>query len=184
MANACNYVIVKDHEHLQYYYQANGIEDDARKKAILMSVCGSEMFTIAKNVAMPRTTMDLTHAELVAAVKEHCEPTPSVIVSQFNFYMCCQTSTQSILAFIAHLKHLAQHCQFGITFDDMLGDLLLVGLEQDQIRRCLFTDRTLTFSSAMDIAIAMECADKNAADIARSNAYQPGADLSSVNRIE
>jgi len=74
-------------ECLQYYYQANGTEDDARKKVILMSVCGSETFTILKTLAMPRTTMDLTHAELVAAMEEHCEPTPSVIVSRFNFYM-------------------------------------------------------------------------------------------------
>jgi len=72
-------------ERLQYYYQANGIEDDVRKKAILMSVCGSETFTILKNLTMPRTTMDLTHAELVTALKKHCEPTPLVIVSRFNF---------------------------------------------------------------------------------------------------
>ena len=72
-------------ESRQYYYQADGKEDDAKEKVILMSVCGSERFIILKNLAMPRTTMDLTHAELVAAMKEHCEPTPSVIVSRFNF---------------------------------------------------------------------------------------------------
>ena len=41
--------------------------------------------------------------------------------------MCRQTSTQSISAFIAHLKHLAQHCQFGTTFHDTLRDLHIVG---------------------------------------------------------
>jgi len=66
----------------------------------------------------------------------------------------------------------------------MLRDLIVVGMEQDRIRRRLLAERTLTFSSAKDIAIAMECADKNAADIARSIAYQPGADLSFVNRVE
>ena len=30
----------------------------------------------------------------------------------------------------------------------------------------------------------MECADKNAADVARSIAYKRGAELSSVNRVE
>ena len=53
-------------EHLQNYYHANGIGDDARKKAILMSVCGSETFTFLRNLAMPRTTMDLTHAKRLA----------------------------------------------------------------------------------------------------------------------
>uniref|UniRef100_A0A8C4N770 Uncharacterized protein n=1 Tax=Eptatretus burgeri TaxID=7764 RepID=A0A8C4N770_EPTBU len=141
-------------EHLQYHYQANGLEDDARKKSILMSVCGSETFTILMNLAMPRTTMDLTHSEIMAALKEHCEPTPSFIVSRFNFYMRRQTSTQSLSALMAHLKHVAQHCQFGATFVDMLRDLLVVGVEQDQICRHLFAERTLTFSIAEDIAIA------------------------------
>ena len=59
-------------EHLQYYYQANGIENDARKKAILMLVHGSETFTILKNLAMPRTTMDLTHAELESSGLVSC----------------------------------------------------------------------------------------------------------------
>ena len=59
-----------------------------------------------------------------------------------------------------------------------------MGVEQDRIRQRLLAERTLTFSSGKDIAITMECADKNAADIARSITYQPGADLSSVNGAE
>uniref|UniRef100_A0A8C4Q4Q2 Uncharacterized protein n=1 Tax=Eptatretus burgeri TaxID=7764 RepID=A0A8C4Q4Q2_EPTBU len=168
-------------EHRQYYNHANNIEDDAKKKAILMSVYGSKTFTILKNLVIPRTTMDLTPAELVAAMKEHCEATASVIVSRFNFHMCRQTSTQSISAFIAHLKHLAQHYQFDATFHDMLRDFLIVGVEQDQIHWCLLAERILTFSISKDVAM---CVDKNAVDIALSIASEPGADLSSVNHVE
>jgi len=57
--------------------------------------------------------------------------------------MCCQTSTQSISAFVAHLKHLAQHFQFGTTFNDMLRDLVIVGVKQDQMCRRLLSEGIL-----------------------------------------
>ena len=48
----------------------------------------------------------------------------------------------------------------------MLRDLLVVGVDDDRIRRRLLSERRLKFPEAREIALAMESADRNVKDIA------------------
>ena len=86
-----------------------------------------------KDLITPREIKDVVYIDMKEALKDHCDPTPSVIISRFHFYLARQQHRQSIADFIAHLKKLAQHCTFGNTIDDMLRDLLVVGLADDRI---------------------------------------------------
>lgn len=89
-------------ERLEYYFEANGIQDPGKKKAVLLSVCGGETFSLLKDLVTPHSLRDKSYEELSLSLKEHCNPTPSVIVERFNFYMCRQQPTDVI----AHLKKL------------------------------------------------------------------------------
>lgn len=48
----------------------------------------------------------------------------------------------------------------------MLGDLLVVGVADDHICRCILAEKRLNFDQARQIALVMESADKNVHNIA------------------
>ena len=82
-------------ERLYYYFEANSITDADRKKAVLLSVCGKETFPLLKDHITPDSLRDKIFDELSEALKEHCNPAPSVIVERFNFYKCRQQPNQT-----------------------------------------------------------------------------------------
>ena len=75
-------------ERLSYYFKTNSITDANRKKAVLLSVCGTETSSLLKDLITPDSLQDKTFDKLLQALEEHCNPVLSVIVEWFNFYIC------------------------------------------------------------------------------------------------
>ena len=72
-------------ERLAFYFTANGITTDTKKRAILLSCCGPATFRLLRSLVLPKGLDKFTFDELVAKVKDHKEPQPSVIVRRFQF---------------------------------------------------------------------------------------------------
>ena len=73
-------------------------------------------------------------------------------------------------AFDAALKKLAVHCNFGEVLPDTLCDRFVCGLRHDAIQRRLLSETSLTYDKALEIAKAMEAADKDARGFKRKDA--------------
>ena len=69
-------------ERLTFYFTANGITTGIKKRAIFLSCCGPATF---RSLVLPKGLDEFTFDELVAKVKDHKEPQPSMIVSRFQF---------------------------------------------------------------------------------------------------
>ena len=67
-------------ERLTFYLSTNGITTDAKKRAILLSCCGSATFRLLRSLVLPRALEEFSFDKLMAKVKENKEPQPSVIV--------------------------------------------------------------------------------------------------------
>ena len=67
-------------ERLTFYFTANGITTDAKKRAILLSCCGMATFRLLRSLILLRALNDFSFNKLVAKVKEHKEPQPSILV--------------------------------------------------------------------------------------------------------
>ena len=72
---------------------------------------------------------------------------------------------ESIAEYIAELRHIAEHCEYGSILDDMLRDRLVCGVADDRIQRRLLAETELSFAKAMQLATAMELADRDTADL-------------------
>ena len=59
-------------ERISYYFETNSIIDANRKKAVLLSVCRSETFSLLKDPIAPDSLRDKTFDELSQALEEHC----------------------------------------------------------------------------------------------------------------
>ena len=67
-------------ERLGYYFAANDIVNEAKKKAILLTVCGPTIYQLLKSLLQPISPADKTYSELLDVLSNHFNPTPSPIV--------------------------------------------------------------------------------------------------------
>jgi hypothetical protein len=169
-------------ERLGHYFVANEIDDNGKKRAIFLSVCGSKIYKLMCDLLSPAKPGDKTFAQLAEIVKNHLQPKPSEIVQRYKFHSCFRTSDQSVSTYVAHLRHLSADCNFGDTLEPMLRDRLVCGVNNDRIQRRLLAERELTFERALTIAQGMEQAEQSAADLQKNEKL--GANSHSVNKVK
>ena len=104
---------------------ANEITEEAKKRAILLSSCGTATYKTIRSVVAPMKPTEVAFDELVRKVKEHYLPKPSPIVQRFKFNTCTRMEGETIAAYVARLQVLTQYCEFGDTGKYAEGPLCL-----------------------------------------------------------
>lgn len=148
-------------ERVDLYIVANGITNAEKKRAVLLTVCGAKTYHIIRDLVAPSKPTDLTYDEIVARVNEHYNPKPVVTVERFKFHSRSRQAGESIATFVAALRHLAIHCEFGETLNDMLRDRLICGVNDIQIQRRLLSESKADFARVLEVAQSIETADKD-----------------------
>ena len=67
-------------ERLGYYFTANDITDETKKKSILLLCSGAATYDILKNLLQPTCLNDKSYDELVKVLSNYFNPKPSTIV--------------------------------------------------------------------------------------------------------
>ncbi|XP_033729753.1 uncharacterized protein K02A2.6-like [Pecten maximus] len=146
-------------ERLEHYFVANTVDDDAIKRSILLTVCGSKTYGLIRNVVSPEKPSDKTYDELKTAIGTHLKPKPLVIAERFKFHQRKQREGETVSQFLAELRKLSEHCNFEGFLNDAIRDRFVCGLSSTATQRKLLSESDLTLKRAMDIAISMEMAD-------------------------
>ena len=150
---------------LKNYFGANGITDSEKKRQILLASVGLETYDLICTLVSPLEPEAKSFEELVKLVQEHVQPPPSKIVSRFKFYTLCRGEGESISSFVVKLRQAAQDCKFT-DLNEHLRDRFIVAIGDDKIQtRLLSMSDDVTFSSALQEALAMESAQSNAENI-------------------
>ena len=152
-------------ERMQHYFTANDVKSKEKQLSIFLSVCGASTYKLISSLVAPKKPGDCGLDELLKLISEHKNPKPSFIVQRFKFNSRIRKTGESISAYVAELRHIAENCQYGTSLEDMLRDRLVCGVADDRIQRRLLAETELPFAKAMQIASAMELADKNTADL-------------------
>ena len=156
-------------ERLEQYFLANDVQAQEKKRAILLSLCGASTYQLIRNLVSPQKPSEKTFDELVKLVQEHHQLPPSVTVQRFAFHSCNRKNGESIADFVAHLRELSEHCQFG----DMLRDRLICGCNDDCLQSLLLAKPPpLTFDKAFTLAQAYESAERSAKDLLKPDSAQ------------
>ena len=152
-------------ERLEFFFEANDVTENTRKRAVLLTICGPEMYKLITNLLMPSTPKETSYENIVKAVEKHLQPTVSVALQRYKFNQTVRRPNESISAYINYLRQLAKDCNFGNSLEDMLRDRLVCGVNNEHIQKRLFAQPDLTFRKATDIALAEEAAEKQASDV-------------------
>ena len=105
-------------------------------------------------------------AELAELFESHLDPKPSKTVCRFKFNSCSRKVGELAAEYVVHLCQVEKDCDSGGTFNDMLTDRLVCGVNDEKMQLKLFTGKdALTFENAMELALAMEVTSKNAENL-------------------
>ncbi|CAL1608164.1 unnamed protein product [Knipowitschia caucasica] len=150
---------------LGHFFEANNITDAGRKRAILLSSVGSKTYSLMRNLLSPDKPGDKSFTELTNLLQSHFNPKPSEIVQRFKFISRTRTANETVTEYVAVLRELAQHCNYGDKLKEMLRDRLVCGNAEDRIQRRLLAEPELTFEEALKIAQAIETANRDVRDL-------------------
>ena len=148
-------------EQLSHYFTASGITAADKKRAVLLSTCGTTIYKLLKTLVSPDELTSKTFDELVKLVQDHHHPQPSVIMRRFRFNTCVRQQGETVAAFVTRLRDLASHCEYGDSAKELIRDRLVCGIRNDHMQRGLLEVATLTFEKAFEMAQLHEAAEQN-----------------------
>ena len=114
-------------ERVELFFLANDIDDD-HKVPTLVSLIGGKTYTLLKDLLAPEKPATKSFQQIVTTLQEHLNPKPLEIAERFRFYKRNQHEGESILSYVAELRKLATHCNFGGNLNEALRDRLVCGL--------------------------------------------------------
>ena len=129
-----------------------------------MSSGGAETCSLLRNFVAPAKPSDKSYNKLLRVMNEHQNPKPSVIKERCKFNKRDRQLGESIPFYETEIKHLSEHCDFGVTLEDMIRDRLVCGVRGPKIQQRLLAETELSFDRALKIASMMERAKKNVCD--------------------
>ena len=168
-------------ERVNHFFEANEITDPDKRRSIFLVCVEAKTYKLVRSLVAPEDPKDKSYEDLAKLLQDHFMPKPSAIVQRFKFNTRSQQPGETIAMFLAELRHLSEHCEFGITLDEMLRDRLVCGVRDIRIQRRLLAEPKLTLNWALDLALAIEAADKDASEIQRAEGQ--GGDAS-VNKVD
>jgi hypothetical protein len=148
-------------ERVDILFSANNFAE-GKRVVVLLSVIGSKTYGTLCDLVAPERPQDKTSADLMQALKNHYEPKPLVIAERFHFYRRSQGATESVTEYVAQLRKLATHCEFGEFLSEALRDRLVCRLVSASTQKRLLSEANLTLAKAVEIAQGMEATERGA----------------------
>ena len=145
---------------MEIFFQANGIAEDEKKVPVFLSITGGDIYALLQSLLSPVKPQEKTFAELKAELTKYFQPKKVIIVECFNFHQRNQAPDESIAKYVAELHKLTTNCDFGDYLEQALRDRFVCRLCSETTQKQLLTKAELTFKRAVEIAQAIEAAEK------------------------
>ena len=133
-------------ERVQLYFSANDVPEN-KHVSILLSSIGASTYALLSDLLAPQLPSAQTLPVISEVLCKHYEPKRAVITDRFHFHKRDQTEGESVTDYDDHLE-------------DALRDRFVCGLQQETTQRRPLSEVDLTYSKAIEIARAIESADK------------------------
>ena len=157
-------------ERVEQFIAANGIDGaNNRDRAVLLSVVGSKVYQLLRNLTAPAKPSEKSYAELKTLLKTHYRPKRNVTTERYRFQSRVQKQGESIPDYVAALKQLCLHCEFGGDLQPRLRDAFVFGLANTDTKKRLLQKDNLNLDAAVSAATAIEQANADAVELSRDS---------------
>ena len=152
-------------ERFKQYLIANKITEADRKRAVFLASIGRNAYRILRNLVTPAKPESVSFDDLLEAMQKHYRPAPSEIVERCKFHSRYRRPGESVATFVAELRNLSEFCNFGEKLEEMIRDRLVCGINDGAMQKRLLAETGLTYTRAVELAQALERADRNMREI-------------------
>ena len=163
--DAASEVLTDYLERFDFYCVANDVRSESKKRAIFLTSIGQATFEKAKALISPRALDATPFEDIKNALKAHFSPAKIEIAERYKFFQRKQSSSESVAEYVASLRKLAVHCNFGSYLDTALRDQLVCGLHDIKCQKELLCMSSLLLQDAVQHARAYEAVAKESAAI-------------------
>ncbi|KAI8115833.1 hypothetical protein CVS40_12011 [Lucilia cuprina] len=112
----------------------------------------------------------MSYEQISTVLEQHFHPRPNEILEIYRFYLRKQEECESYSEFMVVLKRMGATCIFGIYMEKTLRNQFVFGLKTQLIQSRLLEKADLTLESALNLAEAVEMAEKGGVEL-NSNTY-------------
>ena len=156
-------------ERLEQLFHINGHAgseeaDLARRRAVLLTVCGKKTYELLRTLAAPAKPADKTYNELCTLLEGRCSTKPSLVMRRFKFHSRNRDSGESVTNFVTALRKLAAECEFT-DLDDQLRDRIVCGINDAEMQRQMLRETTLNLKKAISIATTTEATERQVSQL-------------------
>ena len=154
-------------ERVNFYFEANEVTAAEKKRSIFLSSCGTATFKLARSLVEEGRLSDTPYDTICTLLKDYYQPKPSVIVQRFKFYSRVRSPGETIAAYMAALRALAEHCAYSTPelLKEMLRDRLVCGVNHAGIQRKLLAEKDLTYDKAVSLATSIEASERDSRNL-------------------
>lgn len=99
---------------MDFYFQANDVQDAGKKRALLLTLCGAETYNTVRALVAPHKPGEVSFNDIMTLLGDHYDPRPSELFCRSKFQRRDQHPGESIACYVAALKKLATDCNFGV----------------------------------------------------------------------
>ncbi|GFS07631.1 polyprotein [Elysia marginata] len=143
-------------DRLSFYFKANEVRAEEKKRAVLLTLIGPQQFRLLKDLSAPAKPADKSYSELCQLLTKHHAPAPPKFMCRAKFDGRTRHPGESIADYIAALRHLSESCKFGDTLNDRLCEKFVTGVNNIDIQRKLLQERNLTLDKALQLATSIQ----------------------------
>ena len=91
-------------ERLTEYLVANGIESKDKKRAVLVTLMGSQAYELLASLVAPQKPSTKKFDEIVTLMTNYLKPKPLIIAERYNFHKRNQKEGETVSQYLAELK--------------------------------------------------------------------------------
>lgn len=160
-----NYTFDRWYQRMKGAFTIFNVREENIQKSYLLHYIGLDTYNLLCDGFSPNLPEEKTIDEIIAELKNHFNPTPIEIAEIFKFQTRTQMEGESMKEYIAILKKLAVHCNFGAYLSNALRNQFVCGLRNRKIKEHLLGLKDLTFQKSVEVACSMENTQKETAEI-------------------
>lgn len=124
-------------------------EDEETKVAMFLNLIGEDAIELF-------STYNLTEAEkeisktVIDAFEAYCVPQRNIVYERYLFYNINQKECEQFEQFLRDIKLIAQKCEFGTVYDQMIRDRIVMGTNDASIQEKLLRVDDLDMQKAIN----------------------------------
>jgi len=101
-------------EQLGCYFHANDVDDEGKRKSILLASLSVEHYRLLSDLVAPDKPNEdtLSFHDVVQKMKAHLAPEKSVQLARYQFDHVVKGSEERVADYVARLKHASVACKF------------------------------------------------------------------------